>query len=325
MPPGEVLSRKLQLVVPNAKNDAEKSSPSALLNIIVISLPQSRKKWLLERSNLLNEVRQMVVDNHVHLENGPYTLDWLEEFLQEADKQGVDELGITEHFYRFVEAKPCLYNEQIAAKQTEHLEEYLELMARAKQKGWPVKTGLEVDYIPEKEKEIRQALKGLPLDLVIGSVHWLGDWCFDVDPATWEDRDLESVYREYYDVLAQAVESRLFDVLGHPGNIAYFGHRADLKVVTAIENEWLTRIRRSRIAIEVNTGGLLREARSLFPRVDLLKRVRVNNFDISLGSDAHWPKDVGHAFSETRQLLKQFNFDCIYRFHKRKGRLVALS
>lgn len=266
----------------------------------------------------------MLVDNHVHLENGPYTLDWLEKFVVQADRRGVEELGIVEHFYRFIESKHCLYNDRIAPKQTQHLEAYLELIALAQQKGWPVKAGLEVDYIPGKEEAIRNALKGLPLDFVIGSVHWLGNWCFDGDPDSWEGRDLEAVYREYYAVLAQAVESKLFDVLGHPGNIAYFGHRADINVITSIENEWLARIKRHRICIEVNTGGLLRPARSLFPRVDLLRRIRIANFDISFASDAHFPEDVGHAFAETHQLVKQINFNCACRFSRRKRRLTSL-
>ena len=266
----------------------------------------------------------MLADNHVHLENGPYTLDWLEKFVRQADQVGVEELGIVEHFYRFLEARPCLYNDEIAPKQSQHLEDYLELMVLAQQKGWPVRTGLEVDYVPGKEAAIRQALRGLPLDFVIGSVHWLGDWCFDTNPAAWEGRDLEAVYREYYAVLAQVVESKLFDILGHPGNIAYFGHRADLNVVTRLENEWLARVKRHRICLEVNTGGLRRRARSLFPRIDFLRRIRIANFDISFASDAHFPEDVGYAFAETQQLVKQINFDCACRFRRRRQRLVRI-
>lgn len=266
----------------------------------------------------------MLVDNHVHLENGPYTLQWLEKFVQQADRVGVVELGIVEHFYRFVEAKSCLYNDHIAKRQTQHLEEYLELMALAQQKGWPVKTGLEVDYIPGKESAIQEALKGLPLDFVIGSVHWLGDWCFDCDTESWQGRDLGDVYRDYYDVLAQAIESKLFDVLGHPGNIAYFGHRPDVDVITRLENEWLARVKKHRICIEINTGGLLRPARSLFPRVDFLRRIRIADFDISFASDAHYPEHVGYAFAETNTLLKQINYNCAARFRRRKTRLYSI-
>ena len=47
--------------------------------------------------------------------------------------------------------------------------EYLELLTRAKQKGWPVKIGIEVDYIPEVEDEIRTFLEKYQFDYVFGS------------------------------------------------------------------------------------------------------------------------------------------------------------
>ena len=41
-------------------------------------------------------------------ERGPYTLEWLEQFLRQAGV-GIAELGIVEHLYRFVEAsQPCI-------------------------------------------------------------------------------------------------------------------------------------------------------------------------------------------------------------------------
>ncbi len=266
----------------------------------------------------------MLADYHIHLENGPFTLDWLERFIKRTDELGIEEIGVAEHFYRFVEARSCLYNDHIAPRQTQHLEEYLELMVRAQQKGWPVRIGLEVDYIPGKEAAIERALKELPLDFVIGSVHWLGDWCFDSDPASWEGRDLAAVYHDYYITLAQAVESKLFDILGHPGNIAYFGHRAAPDAMRRAEDTWLTRIKGKNICIEVNTGGLLRQARAHFPRLELLRRICDAGFDITLASDAHWPEDVGHGFTETHRLLLQMGFKHTCRFHQRQRKLQSL-
>ena len=248
----------------------------------------------------------MLVDNHVHLERGPYTLGWLEKFLQQADRRGVAELGFTEHMYRFVEARPALYNQYIAPRQTEHLHEYLELMVRAKQKGWPVKVGLEVDYIPGKEVAIEQILQGLPLDFVIGSVHWLGDWCFDSSAASWAGRDVNAAYQAYYATLAQAAESGLFDVIGHPGNIAYFGHWADPDVMTAAENEFLRRCQKQNgVTLEVNTGGLLKQAHSLFPRVSMLQQLCQYDFAIS-GFRCPPSEGRGACFSATQQLLSDW-------------------
>ncbi|MGI6344332.1 MAG: histidinol-phosphatase [Bacillota bacterium] len=266
----------------------------------------------------------MLADYHVHLERGPYTLEWLEQFLRQAERVGIAELGIVEHLYRFVEARPALYNDWVAKRQTQHLDDFLELIARAKQRGWPVKLGLEVDYIPGKEDAIRQVTQGLPLDFLIGSVHWLGDWCFDADAASWEGRDLLQVYRQYYDVLAQAVESGLFDILGHPGNIAYFGFTPRWDDRRRIEASFLERIRplRRQICLEVNTGGLLRPGHTRFPSLGLLRHLRSLDFDITLSSDAHRPEDVGYAFADTVALLRQMTFQNLCHFRNRRQRLV---
>jgi len=44
-----------------------------------------------------------VIDAHVHLERGPYTREWLEQFVAQARRTGVTELHLLEHTHRFVE------------------------------------------------------------------------------------------------------------------------------------------------------------------------------------------------------------------------------
>lgn len=33
-----------------------------------------------------------VIDGHIHIERGPYTLDWINEFVKRAQETGVDEI-----------------------------------------------------------------------------------------------------------------------------------------------------------------------------------------------------------------------------------------
>ncbi|HEX5503902.1 MAG TPA: PHP domain-containing protein [Thermomicrobiales bacterium] len=47
----------------------------------------------------------MLVDYHMHLEQGPFAPDWLARFLAVARERGVAEIGVTEHIYRFAEAQ----------------------------------------------------------------------------------------------------------------------------------------------------------------------------------------------------------------------------
>lgn len=266
----------------------------------------------------------MLCDYHVHLERGPYTLDWLQQFLQRAKQVGVAELGIVEHLYRFREARHLFHNDWVEERQTESLKDYLDLLAAAKKKRWPVRVGLEVDYIPGKEAELKAFLKELPLDFVIGSVHWLGDWGFDTDPDTWQGRDVLTAYEQYYATLIQAVQSGIFDIIGHPGNIGYFGHRPEVLEMDRLEDEFVGSLRNQRTVVEINTGGLLRPAHAVWPRSSVLRKLRKAQRDIVLGSDAHRPEDVGHAMTEMVQLLKQMSFVCTTRFQNRKLSFPAL-
>jgi histidinol phosphatase-like PHP family hydrolase len=71
-------------------------------------------------------------------------------------------------------------------------------------------------------------------------------------------RSVEAVYREYYETLAQAAESGLFDIIGHSGNIAFHGFRPSEAVEQELEEAFLVRAARLPVVIEINSGGLLR-------------------------------------------------------------------
>lgn len=45
----------------------------------------------------------MAADYHVHIENGPYTIEWLKKFIDVALQKGLTEIGISEHEHRFKE------------------------------------------------------------------------------------------------------------------------------------------------------------------------------------------------------------------------------
>jgi len=257
-------------------------------------------------------------DYHMHLEQGSLTMDWLQRFLGKAQEVGITEIGITEHLYRFREAKTILWNDHVAERSVHTVAEYGRLVEQAKARGLPVKFGLEADYVPGREDQIAKVLSLFPLDFVIGSVHWLGDWGFDLDPASWQGRSVEEAYRRYYDTLALAAESGLFDVIGHPGNIAYYGFRPDPSVREKLEDGFLERVARLHVTLEINSGGLLRPARELFPRPETARRIVQMGFSVSTGSDAHRPQDVGYDFPHLYRTLKEWGLKEVACFSERK-------
>lgn len=56
-----------------------------------------------------------MVDGHIHIERGGYMLEWISRFVSKALKQGLDEIWLLEHCYRFHEFVPmydsvCAYS-----------------------------------------------------------------------------------------------------------------------------------------------------------------------------------------------------------------------
>lgn len=262
----------------------------------------------------------------MHLERGSLNLERLRLFLDRASQVGLSEIGVTEHLYRFQEARAILWTDRVAGYSVQRAGEYLTLAEEARSEGLPVKFGLEADYVPGKEDEIERVLSLFPLDFVIGSVHWLDGWAFDLDPATWQGRDVAGVYRQYYETLGEAAESGLFDIIGHPGNIAYHGIRLDAQhgvhpgssLQSDLEEAFLERAARVPVVLEINSGGLLRPARELFPRPQVAQRIAEMGLPISTASDAHRPEDVGHDFPNLYRQLREWGFTEVTGFSRRR-------
>ena len=60
------------------------------------------------------------IDAHIHLERGEYIVDWVNVFVVQAINQGMNEIWLLEHCYRFREFVPmydsvCAYSKYIDA------------------------------------------------------------------------------------------------------------------------------------------------------------------------------------------------------------------
>ncbi|WP_422446953.1 histidinol-phosphatase HisJ family protein [Thermoanaerobacterium sp. DL9XJH110] len=270
-------------------------------------------------------------DYHVHLERGPYTVEWMKRFLDEGRKKGVIEIGFSEHGHRFVQAgdiyRSSGYRGRWAASEaTEDIEEYIDIVEKAKSLGFPVKLGIEMDYIPEYEEEIREFVNRYPFDYVLGAVHWLGDFGFDNPDLfdEWERRDVDRTYEEYFDVLLKAVRSGIFDCIAHPDVIKVFGHRAR-RDMGGIYAEVARALKEKDICAEVSTAGLRKPAGELYPSPLMMEYFKEYDVQLLINSDAHEPEDVGRDFDKALEFLKGYGYDRLFYFHRRKKMVSRLS
>jgi len=195
---------------------------------------------------------RVMLDYHLHLwphgeRDTEPTLDQLGDYCERAAAAGVSEIALTEHLFRFVQADAVLggwwdddpdpvLRHSAATYWAEHahadLDTYVETVLAAKRAGLPVVLGLEVDYYPDRMDKVAVLLAGYPFDVLLGSVHWIGAWLFDVlgeaaVAAEWDRREVADVWDAYTRALEELAATGVCDVLAHPDLVKVAGHRPE--------------------------------------------------------------------------------------------------
>lgn len=210
----------------------------------------------------------------------------------------------------------------------DQLDGYVENVRQAR-KDFPqltIRLALEVDYLPGQEDWIRELAARHPWDYFIGSVHYVSDsWAID-DPqklSEWKHRDSFEVWQIYFERLTKAAESGLFEIIGHADLPKKFGHRPT-RDCTPLYERFLAAAKSSGCAIELNTAGLRKECREIYPGREILRLAFQRGVPITFGSDAHAPEEVGMNFAEAVQLAWEVGYRERCDFTERKRRFVEL-
>jgi histidinol-phosphatase (PHP family) len=192
--------------------------------------------------------------------------------------------------------------------------------ARAEFPGLAIRLGLEVDFIPGQEDWIRDLASRYPWDYLIGSVHYLTpSWAVD-NPhrlSEWKLRDPGEVWGLYAERLALAAQSGLFDIIAHIDLCKKFCYYPPGDFVALFE-PFLAAAKQADVAIELNTAGLRKDCREIYPGPKLLRRAAEHGVAITFGSDAHAPEEVGMGFAEAESIARECGYDRYRVFQGRK-------
>lgn len=264
-----------------------------------------------------------VTDYHVHVERGPYTVEWLEEFVKVQKKVGVTHLGISEHAYRFHQTKHLLMNPWVARKKTEDLDQYLGMLMQARERGIDVKIGIEMDYMPENGQAMKAFLAQYPFDYAIGSVHWLGGFGFDLDEMRdqWAKGSVDEIHDTYFSILEKMIEDRPVDIIGHADVIKVFGFHAP-RVAGSWYKRLTPKIKESGMAVEISTAGWRKPVKEIYPAPEWIALLVEAEVPLVLCSDAHRPEDVGADYPQAIDLLRALG---VTRLHTVANRKIELS
>jgi histidinol-phosphatase (PHP family) len=184
----------------------------------------------------------------------------------------------------------------------------------------PVYYGIEADYYPGCEPYLSQWLAQQDFDLVIGSVHYIGNWPFESPEGQkgWESVSTVESWQRYFGLVRELAQSRNYDLLAHPDVPKKYGFRPDDEQATEMALPALDAMADSGMAIEINTSGLRKPAGEIYPTLSILTEARKRGLPISFGSDSHAPEEVGHSFAEAVQLAREAGYVSYVTFVKRR-------
>jgi histidinol-phosphatase (PHP family) len=267
----------------------------------------------------------VIVDYHMHLRNSreeiAHDASAVEPFVETARAAGVDEVGFSEHVYYFKQTRSLWTVPYQTERCNYDLDTYVTAVLQARERGLPVKLGLEVDYVPGREDDTGTMLAPYPWDYLLGSVHYIDGLGVDGAPRLADQVGVEEAWHRYFETLARAARSGLFDSLSHPDLAKVFGDRVEGFDYTEIADA----VAGAGIAVEVSTGGLRKPVGEMYPHPDLLAAFRARGVPVTLGSDAHVPELVGRDFDRARELMRSAGYETITVFERRQPRQVSFE
>ena len=257
-----------------------------------------------------------MIDLHNHTTLCNHASGNEEEFINEAIKKGIKYYGFADHApmefdyeYRMGFEDMPLYEEKIRNLK-EKYKDKIEILL-----------GYEVDFTPVVDKRVLER----NVDYLIGSVHFLDNWGFD-NPEfikEWEKRDVDDIYKEYFHLIEKMASSNYFNIVGHIDLVKVFGHKPK-KDIKDIAKNALKAIKKADMAIEINTAGLRKPVKELYPSDELLEMILNENIDITFSSDAHSPKQVGFKLNETIKKLKDLGLNEAVIFKNRQKEKIKI-
>ncbi|AEG15054.1 histidinol phosphate phosphatase HisJ family [Desulfofundulus kuznetsovii DSM 6115] len=246
-------------------------------------------------------LREICFTPHLEVDPVRRRLDW---FVRVNGKlHPMEDLGWLDHYFRDIEeARSQLHDRKLK-----------------------IKAGLEVGYERGCEKTIEKILNNYPFDYVLGSIHCLEHQSI----SSWEESRIyfsshtaEEACGEYFQVLKEAVESNLFDCIGHLDLYRRHGERllgttlgsAHKGMVEPILKE----MARRNMGLEVNTSSLRRGLTEFHPSREILLQARECGVKIfTVGSDAHRLSELGAYTDQAVLMLEEMGF-AVYTFTSRQ-------
>jgi HisJ family histidinol phosphate phosphatase len=202
---------------------------------------------------------------------------------------------------------------------------HAQVVSEGLRRGMRYSIGAEVDNDPRSRPDAANIVDAMKPDGLIRSVHFLpithpqhGEnwmWAFD-NPEFRDVYDLigtERVWELYMEILLDAIDKLPGHIVGHFYVPAKFGHWPDDAILETYEDRLIDACAERGMAVEINSRYLYKyfsgddaqteKFRTVHLR--LMRKAKAKGVMISVGSDAHSPRDQGGGFEAVLALLDE--------------------
>jgi histidinol-phosphatase (PHP family) len=271
------------------------------------------------------QARDLPLDSHIHTDLSPDSAVPIDVYAAAAVERGIAEIAITDHV-DFAPGTPAFEFVPFADRERT----VREAAERWAPRGVAIRFGVEITYDSRHESTIREHLASHAYDFVIGSVHIYPDSPYAAArAAAWvEGRRLPEIVGPYFDEVARAIRSGLFDTIGHLDFVKRFLHPfvtpADLAAAPELYEPLLVALVETGTALEVNTSGLRHAPAETYPSAAIVERFGVlGGTGVSAGSDAHTADSFAAGLAAGYRVAAAAGYgDLVFR---RGGRRVAVD
>jgi histidinol-phosphatase (PHP family) len=240
----------------------------------------------------------------------------MESYVERAIDLGIDIYGFSEH-------APMDFDEQYRLKFNEMTLYESDVNNLQKKYSGKIKIllGYEVDYL---KGHIDRRVLNANVDYLIGSIHFLGKWGFDnpefID--NYKNRNIDDIWQEYFNNIESMAKMGSFDIVGHLDLIKIFNFMPK-KDIRLIATPALKAIKKSNMVIELNSAGLRKPTKEIYPSPLLLELAYELDIPITFSSDAHAIGQVGFKYDKVTKLAKKTGYTKAVTFEQRQQQLVT--
>ena len=226
----------------------------------------------------------------------------IREMAEAARAAGVEEFGISDHLV--LGPREFYLDARLWSMGVNELSGYMAdaqaVKAELDSPGFRVRIGLEVDYFPESVDRVNSLLSGMPLDYVIGAVHFAGNFPVDSSAVYWEnlsESERDSVWRSYVRLVGECARRLDCSWLAHLDLPKKFGFQAPEDCVESMEAD--------------------KACGEFYPSKRLLMRAVASGVGLLVNADAHEPSQVARHFGEARRMLRELGVTKVAGFESR--------